>query len=295
MPETKKCPDCGTRNQITNIFCPTCGYCFVAEPEKPREPSPLQSKKGEHRLFKAVTVSVIIVLGLITGLASYLISREIERSRMVLVETGIIWKCSECGKTYKERVATMEVPKTESGDYAVETVEGECYACKYGPEVGRYEELLESLSWPDTPLSSRVEMEPAAAEFIGEHPELFPARDAGLIRDIALEEDPRRLERDFKEFAGKPVHITGNVVASETLRAGDGTEMTYLRLLPVKDQREPGVEFLIVYTGVSGLLEGDVADCYLLPVDRVNYQPADGNVSAVLCIAMFMSGGLPPP
>ncbi|MBU4174563.1 MAG: hypothetical protein KKB90_09555 [Actinobacteria bacterium] len=296
MLKTKKCPECGTQNQITNIFCPTCGYCFVPEPEKPAEPAPRETdSRGEHRLFKGVTVAVIIVLALITGLASFLISREIERSRMVMVETGTIWKCSECGNIYKKRVVTVEVPKADSDNYTVEIVEGKCFSCRYGPEVGRYQTLLESLSRPDTPLSSTVEMQPTAAEFLGEHLELFPAEDVALVRDIASEADPRLVERDFEQFAGKPIHVTGKVVASEVIKAGDGTEITYLRLIPVMGGQELEVVFLIVYPGVSGLLKGDVADCYLLPVDQVKYQSGDRNVSAVLCIAMFMSGGLTPP
>ena len=291
----KKCPECGTQNQITNIFCPTCGYCFVTEPEKPAEPeSREEDKKGEHRLFKGITVVVIVILGLITGLASFLVSREIERSRTVLVETGIIWKCSECGNDYKKHVVTVEVPKADSDNYTVETVEGKCFDCIYGPEVGRYEMLLESLSRPDTPLSSTVEMEPAAAEFLSENLELFPAEDVAPVRDIAVEEDPRRLERDFDQFAGKPIHITGKVVASEVIEAGDGTEATYLHLIPVMDGQELEVVFLIVYPGVSKLMKGDVADCYLLPADLVTYSSGDHKVSAVLCIAMFMTGGLPP-
>jgi len=293
MPEIKKCPECGTQNQITNIFCPTCGYCFVTEPEKPAEPVPTEDKKGEHRLFKGVTVVVIVILGLITGLASFLVSREIDRSRMVLVETGTIWKCSECGTIYKKHVVTVEVPKVDSDKFTVETVEGNCFSCRYGPEVGRYQTLLESLSQPDTPLSSTVEIEPAAAEFLAEHLELFPAEDVALVRDIASEEDPRLVERDFKQFAGKPIHVTGKVVASNVIEAGDGTEITYLQLIPIMGGQELEVVFLVVYPGVSSLLKGDVADCYLLPVDKVTVMYGQENVSAILCIAMFMSGGLP--
>ena len=292
----KKCPECGTLNQSTNLFCPTCGFCFVAEPEKPAEPVPrIEDRKGEHRLFKRVTVVVIIILGLITGLASFLVSREIERSQMVQVETGTIWKCSECGRTYREHVVTVDVPKGDRDDFTVETVEGKCFSCRYGPEVGRFEMLLKSLSRPDTPLSSTVEMRHAAAEFISEHLELFPTEDIALVRDIASEEDPRLVERDFEQFAGKPIHVTGRVVASEVIEAGDGTEITYLQLISIMGGQELDVALLVVYPGVSGLLKGDVADCYLLPVDQVQYKSGDDKVNAVLCIAMFMSGGLPPP
>jgi ribosomal protein L32 len=294
MSEIKKCPECGTQNQITNIFCPTCGYCFVAEPEKPAEPAPRkEDRKGEHRLFKGVTVVVIVILGLITGLASFLVSREIERSQMVQVETGTIWKCSECGDTYKKHVVTVEVPKVDSDKFTVETIEGECLSCRYGPEVGRYEMLLESLSQPDTPLSSTVEMELAAAEFLSEHLDLFPTEDVALVRDIAGEEDPRLVERDFEQFAGKPIHVTGKVVASELIDVSDGTEITYLQLVPVIGGQELEVVFLIVYPGVSSLLKGDVADCYLLPADFVTIEYGDRSENAILCIAMFMSGGLP--
>ena len=295
MPEIKKCPECGTHNQITNIFCPTCGYCFVPKPEKPVEPAfREEDKKSEHRLFKGVTVVVIIVLGLITGLASFLVSREIDRSRLVSVETGTIRKCSECGDIYKKHLVTVEVPKVDSDKFTVETVEGKCFSCRYGPEVGRYEMLLESLSRPDTPLSSTVEMEPAAAEFLSEHPELFPAEDVARVRDIAIEEDPRLVERDFEQFAGKPIHITGKVVTSEVIEAGDGTEVTYLQLIPIMSGQELEVVFLIVYPGASSLLKGDVAECYILPADKVTVRYGDRNVSGILCIAMFMSGGLPP-
>jgi len=249
MPDTKKCPDCGMLNQVTNIFCPTCGHCFIEETEKPGEAASTEpgKEKKEHRLLKGITVGVIIVLALTAGLASYLVSMEIERSRMVVVETGTVWKCSECGSIYKKRVAEVEVKKTESDKYGVETVEGVCFDCEYGPEVGRFQRVLEELSEPETPLGSTVEIEPEAALFISEHLDLFPAADVSRVSGIAVEEDPRLLERDFERFAGKPVHATGNVAASEVIDVSDGTEVTYIRLIPVTGGRELGVEFLIVY------------------------------------------------
>lgn len=288
----KKCPKCGTRNQITNMFCPTCGYSFIDEPEK-QKPEPPPDAGKNRRKYTIVAVVVIVALGLTAGLVSFLVSREIEQGRLVTVETGVIWKCSECGKIYRKRVVTVEVPKSERDDYTVETVEGKCYLCEHGPEVALIDEVLRSLSGRVGSEGGEVEMDPAAALFIAENPGLFPARDSSQVEGIAMKEDPRRVLRDFEEFAGKPIHVRGNIVASEILTADDGTKMTYLQLVPVEDGRELEVEYFIVYPGISDLLKGDVADCYLLPVDQVRYGSGGENVDAVLTVGIFLSGGLP--
>ncbi|MBN2168257.1 MAG: zinc ribbon domain-containing protein [Actinobacteria bacterium] len=293
--EVKHCPDCGTINQETNIFCPQCGHCFLDEPE------PVPERKASHgkipletnkRLVTVLAIA-IIVLAMTVGVTSFLISSEIQRSMLVTVETGTRWKCTKCGKIYRDRVEKIDVEKSESDKYGVETVPGICYECLYGEQVGRFVELLGSVTLDKRFGNAVIEMDQKAAEFIGAHPELFQGAGLDQVRDIAVDVDPRLVERNYLDYQGTLVHVEGKVTASRIVKAGDGTEITYIELTPRIEGQDLELEFIIVYFGASDVLQGDIADCYLLPVDLISYSEGQNEKRAVVSIGLYLTGELP--
>lgn len=283
----KKCPECDTQNPDTNLFCPVCGYSFLDE--KGSEIGKTGRKKGDNRrLAVGLAVTVVLLVGLTAGLISFIAVREIERSRLVPVETGVIWKCSECGEVYRERITTVYVRKEDADEYEVETVEGTCYLCRYGPEVERLQTLLETISLRTGADLNTVEIEPAAAEFINENPGLFPADGPSGLEGTVAEVDPRQVIADFGDFAGGPVHIRGEVVAVESLEAGDGTEMTYLQLEPEYEGQQEQLDYFVLYPASCSLLAGDTAEAYLLPADLVMYRSGEQDLQSVMTIGMYI-------
>jgi hypothetical protein len=282
----KECPDCGTSNQGTNLFCPVCGHSFLDEHRAPEKSRP--SERDPHRTTLLVAV-LIVFLGITAGVTSYLVSRQIELSRMVTVEAGTEWKCVRCGKIYRTRVAEFEVKRAEKEQYGVETIDGTCYTCKYGEQVGRLEYLVETLSSKGFFHGFSAEIAPQAAAFMEAHPELLPATGESQVEGIAAEEDPRKLERDFTEFAGKPVRLDCSVAVSETVKSTDGAEATFLQLVPELNGQEADVELLAIYPGRSPMLRGDRAVCYLLPTDLVRYTHGNDTRKAVLCVVLYMA------
>lgn len=282
----KECPDCGVKNDEANMFCPVCGYCFIPEKAKSESPS-----KGGGRRFVAVTAVIVVILGATAGLVSYYVSREIERSKKVVVETGTVWECRECGREYRRRVFEVEVEKKDVDRYSVEVVEGECYRCLYGPVAGGIQELLTGLSEEGFFHGQQVEMQQEAAEFIRDQEGLFPASDVGEVDSLAERIDPRRVERDFDELAGKPIYFRGKVVASETFQSDDGSEYSYLQLIPLQNGDELEAEYLVFTPNVSDPLRGDEVDCYSLPLAITQYQDDTGTHKAVVAAGMYVTVG----
>ncbi|MHB8894186.1 MAG: hypothetical protein ACYC99_03290 [Candidatus Geothermincolia bacterium] len=289
----KQCPDCSTRNQATNIFCPTCGHSFLDDTQpEPRGNDKLRNIIPGHdnrRLAIIITIVVILVLGLAAGLTSYFVSREIDRSSLVMVRSGILWKCAKCGKLYKDRVTSLSVKKSEKADYGVETVEGLCDRCKYGELVGSYQDALEYMAKNGYFHAYGMDISAGAAAFMSANPTLFPAADQGSLAAIAQQVDPRILERDFAAHAGKPVAMTAVVQLCQAVKMPDGRILTYLRLQPLWEKAPLNVEILAVYGGSTQVSRGETVSCYMLPADVVAYRSDHGDRNAVLGIVMALN------
>jgi hypothetical protein len=289
--EQKECPECGVINPETNIFCPQCGFCFIDEkkeaptPEKKRLSMEVEKNK---RLIWILAV-LIVALAIIAGVASFFISMEIQRSTLVTVQTGTRWKCLECGKFYKNRVLTIDVEKAEREKYGIETVEGTCYTCRYGEMVGEFADWIELLDYNGYFSVNPAEMSQESAEFISVHPELFPAAELEQVKEIATDVDPRKVEHDYADFTGKLIHIKGRVTKSEDVVSEAGDEITLVGLKPEVDGRELDINFVVLYSGTSDVLRGDIADCYLLPIDLVKYKEEGKESNAVITIAAFLT------
>lgn len=307
----KSCPDCDTRNTDTNLFCPECGHSFYDDEERPelkpkrvREFGPgSDAGKRERRigagpdisrLFKLIAVAVVIFLGLAAGITSFVVSREIERSSLVEVEAGTLWKCSECGKTYRDRVARLDVKKSQRYEYGIETVTGLCYDCKYGDLVGGYQDLVEGLSKKGHFAGYRMDIPEAAAIYINENPSQFPATGTDQdLRGISIEVDPRLVERDFEDYAGRPVEVGGRVTECDLVLWRDGSKATFIQLKPRNANGETDGLFLLVYKGAAPVLKGDDATCCVMPIDQVMRRSSGGEFKAVLCVAMDVKAGQP--
>lgn len=292
--EEKDCPECGLKNPKTNIFCPQCGFCFIEEKKEKEEPSSherhlLNMEVEKNKRLIRVLVVVIIVMAVFAGVASFFISMEIQRSTLVTVETGTRWQCGECGEIYKNRVTTIDVSKSESEKYGVETVEGTCYACRYGEGVGRFADWLELLYYNGYFYGSSAEISEGAAEFISANPELFPAGGLEQVAGIAADADPRLVEKDYADYTGKLIHVSGRVTTSDTVRSESGAELTYITLTPLLERQELNVNFIVLYFGDSNILRGDAVDCYLLPVDLVRYKEGEVEKNAVVTIAAYIT------
>lgn len=289
----KGCPDCGTRNQQTNLFCPTCGHAFFDDrDERGGRPSGARKRQDGRAGGLSMTLAVVFVvmLALIAGFTSFLVSREIELGRLVTVRAGTVWRCSKCGRDYRDRVMTFSVPRSEKERYAVDTVAGECYSCRYGEFTGRFEEYLERFSRRGYFMGHTAEMDTASAGFMSANQGLFPAASAREAADAAKEIDPRLLESDYRSCAGKPVGIEGRVVSVEVVEVkGGGEKLTYLVIAPRLEGRELDQEIAVIYPGVSGLLRGDAAKCYMLPLDLVRYSTPAGERRAVLAAGIHLS------
>ncbi len=262
-----------------------CGYSFIDEP-----PSGLYStgkKTGEGGRHKIVIMVVaVLVIGLGAGLVSFFVSRAIEQSSLVTVKTGIRWKCAQCGKVYKNRVVSVSVKKSESGNYQVETAVGKCDSCRYGPAAGGVQDLYEWLSGRGSFAGFMVDVADAAAAYVAAHPDLYPARDPGAAASVAVDVDPALVHKHFAEYAGKPVRVTGRVATAESVKARDGSRVTVLQLSPRWGGKEYDIDFFVVNRGDIRVVRGDVVDCRLLPVDLARYVSSKGPLKAVVCLAM---------
>lgn len=290
----KQCPDCGTRNQRTNIFCPICGFSWLEGPGRPS----LKPEKAapRHRRSLVVAIIVVVLLLMVAALVSVLATRRIESGKDVMVETGTIWKCGTCGMVYKRRVTRRLVKKAEVDKYsAVRTVEGTCYFCEYGTLVGKHQEALDLLSDQGLFHAYKMEIMPPAAQFMKDHPDLFPASGEEALSSIQVEESPKLNDRDLGELTGRPVHIRGRVVSSKEVETGTGSGLTFFDLQAYVSGSWQDVHYLVFSLSMPPLPPGEFVDCYLLPVDFLEYSEGGQSTKAVLAVAMFMEGGLPHP
>lgn len=290
----KECPRCGVINPETNLFCPQCGFCFIDEEKKEGKP-PSSDKRlltvevEKNKKLVMVLVVLIVFLAVFAGIASFLISMEIRESALVTVETGTKWKCGECGKIYKNRILTVDVKKSDSEKYGVETVEGTCYTCKYGEKVGENADWLELLYYNGYCYGSPAKISEEAARFIAANPDLFPASELEQVTAVASDVDPRLAEKDFDEYNGKLIHIEGRATTSETVKSEDGSKITYMVLKPKIEGRELNMNVVVLYEGPTEVLRDDSVDCYLLPVDLVRYKEDQTNKHAVVTIGAYIT------
>jgi hypothetical protein len=288
----KQCPDCATKNQRTNIFCPTCGHSFLDEepPERKRKGGARDIIPGEdnRRLFIIIAVVVVVVLGLAAGLTSYLVSREIDRSSLVMVKSGVRFKCVKCGKLYKDRVANLAVKKSKKEDYGVENVEGLCDACKYGALAGSFQDALEYMSKKGYFHGFAIDIAEPAAQFLSANPALFPAADPASAAAISATVDPTVIGRSFNQYAGKPVAMEGKVLATQTVQVPGGAKLAYLQFQPVGEKGPLNVEYLIIYNGSQQVTAGQTLTAYMVPTDVVTYRSKQGDKKAVLNVAMAL-------
>jgi hypothetical protein len=291
----KQCPECSTRNQRTNIFCPTCGHSFLDDPPPPRKRVSRELIPGEdnHRLFMIVAIVIVVVLGLAAGLTSYIVIRQIDKGRQVIVSSGVRWKCIKCGKVYSEQVSQLSVPKADKEDYGVATAEGLCAACKYGALVGYYQDTLAYMARKGYFHGFGIDIAEPAAGFIVLNPTLFPATDMKKVASISTAADPRAIEKDFAAYAGKPVLITAKVKSAAAVKLPGGEKITYLQVQPTWNKSPVQLDYLAVYKGTAQLKAGEMVDCYMLPTDLVNYNSKQGQHRAVLGIAMAISAQKP--
>lgn len=304
----KQCPDCSTKNQRTNIFCPSCGHSFLDDPppekEKWQRVRRVVPGQDNRRLSLIVAIVIIIVLGLGAGLTSYFVSREIDRSSLVPVKSGIKWKCEKCGRVYKDRVGTVSVKKSTKADYGVETVIGVCDTCKYGKVAGFYQDALEQLAEKGYFHGFGIDIADQAAAYIAAHPELFPtpASEMGKLAQIAPEADPRTVEKEFDSWAGKPVTIIGEVEDLRVVKVAPDRSVTYLQIKPYARGEEPvDLEVIAIYDstasseppstsqGYEPLSKGQKVVCFLLPADLVSYRAPHGDRKALLGIALAVA------
>ncbi len=269
-----------------------CGHSFVdgssARPGRTSAAARERSRPGARSTAAAVVV--VATLALLAGLTSFFVSRSIELSRLVTVQAGTIWKCSKCGREYRNRVMTFSVPRSERDRYTVETVEGECYTCRYGEFTGRFADYLERFSREGYFLGYPAEMDAHAAEFMSANQALFPAGSAEAAAAAAADVDPRALERDFPDHAGKPVHLAGRVVSSQVVEVkGSGTRLTYLVIAPRLGGRDLDQGIGVIYPAVSQLMKGDIARCYLLPLDIVRFTADQGEKQMVLTAGIYLT------
>jgi len=282
----KECPDCGASNQPTNLFCPLCGHSFIDEQNGQAFPRQKRSEKWSQRRVVAAVLLVVLIVGASAGFVSYFVSRAIENGKLVTVEAGTIWKCSRCGKIYKDRVFKLNVKKSESGNYEVETVDGLCYNCKYGADAGKVQILFEWLSHEDYFHGFMIDVEDASAAYIASHPGFFPAADPRPVAGLADEVAPQLVERDFSSYTGKPVSVTGKVTSLEVIKGVDGSKTTFMEMLPRYGGKEYDVEYFVIYRGGLPVKSGDVVCFALLPVDLARYMSAGVRRNAVVTIAL---------
>lgn len=272
-----------------------CGNSFVPDPKKTEEAGDSKPEKKRTRKKRALTkrpmmlaAVVIVVLGLVAGLVSFMVSREILRSREVAVVTGTEWKCTDCDRIYKKRVLRLTVPSKDAADYTIEVTDGKCQACLYGPLAGRFQDFFESLSENGFFHGYTVDVEPEAAVFIEQHADLLPAQSEQQVAPLATELTPVMLGPEFSGYAGRPVVTKGRVVYLQVLAAADGTSSTYLELTPVINGVEQKTNVRAFYPGQVELAEGDSVVMYMLPVDVVRYGSGEGARAELLGLALFI-------
>lgn len=290
----KECPKCGVINPETNIFCPQCGFCFIDD-EKKEEKHPSAEKRllgmevEKNKKLIRVLVVLIIIIAVFAGVASFLISMEVQESTLVTVETGTSWKCSECGEIFKNRILTVDVKKSESEKYGVETVSGICYKCRYGEKAGEIADWLELLYYNGYFYDSPAEISDKAAQFISANPELFPASGQDQVEAVAVDVDPRLVRKDYDEYNGKLIHVEGRVTTSETVKSEDGSKITYMVLKPEAESQELNINFVVIYQGAADVLQDDSVDCYLLPIDSIKYKDGEIYKHAIITIAAYLT------
>lgn len=295
----KQCPDCAGKNQETNLFCPMCGHSFIDDPvgggragregDAEGKSKPVVKGVENRRLITIIAIVVVVFLGLGAGLTSYLVSREIDRSSLVTIQSGLLWKCSKCGRIYKNTVRPFNVEKSERYDYGIETVTGLCSTCKYGPLVGSYQDILEYLSKKNYFGGFALDLAEPAAIFMNAKQGLFSTADPNQAAAVSATVDPRLVERDFDSYSGKPVAVKGKITSEQIVRMPDGSKVTYMELQPLGDSGPLDVSFLVVYKGLAPVFMDDTVQCYLMPTALVTYNSKKASKRVVLCVALYMT------
>lgn len=228
-----------------------CGHSFIDEPLSGLYSTGKKTGEGGRRKIVILVVAVLVI-GMGAGLVSFFVSRAIEQSSLVTVMTGIRWKCAQCGKVYKNRVVSVNVKKSESGNYQVETVAGKCDSCRYSPAAGGVQDLFEWLSGKGSFAGFMVDVEDAAAAYVAAHPDMYPARDPSAVASLAVDVDPVLVHKQFAEYAGKPVHVTGRVATVESVKATDGSRVAVQQVSPRWGGKEYNIDFFVVNRGDTG-------------------------------------------
>jgi hypothetical protein len=271
------------------MFCPSCGLCFldVEKSEKAGRKHYVVIEK-EKRMLAAALIAVILTLAIVAGVTSYLLMREIQRSALIIVKSGAVWRCTVCGKIYKDRVITLEIEKGKQDQYSVETVDGICNRCKYGAQVGLFDDYLKVLSKSRVFHNIPVEIDNPAVTFIAGNGTLFPAASPDIITPVAVNVSPGKVVHDFKNFEGKPLQIYCTVLSSEVFKAGDGSKISVIRTRSVNGEKRTSPDYVILYPGEMKLEKGAMVNCYLLPIKVLHFKTARGAASEIVAMGMFL-------
>ena len=254
---------------------------------QPVAPAAVQKPPGKmsrvldfiRRHWKAALIIGVAVLVVAGGLIGFFAWKTANDNKIVSVESGTIWVCTQCGKEYKNDVETVQVKNKDKSQYKVVTKkEGVCDTCAFGPTGYKFKTLFDTLNSSEY-FKTAVEIPQPAKDFIKAHPECFPAASQGVADSFTNPVDPRLVNRDYTQYTGGLVKVYGSVIKTESIPFGDG-KLTFLQISPENSSDS----WFVFYPGDTDVLDQDYGNFWVLPMDTTQYEATMGTRTALVTI-----------
>lgn len=245
------CPKCGKAVPDGAVHCPNCGEAMqVTQVPNPQQVPVAQPPKKKGKK-KWIIIGVVVVI-----LAIMMFGGD-----------------SDSGSSSSGTTASSGTTQSDTTQPAEDSKSDD-----------KTDSALEQYQWIAENAATTFTIPDSAAAFITAHPDFFPGNEnnTGAMSDCATYEVTYpMLAKSAKKYSDKLIDVYGYVVKIEETE--DGTK-TFIRI-----QDTDGNNYIAYYLGSIEIFEQDEVNCYLLPLDNIQFENMDRNYTdAIACAAAYI-------
>ena len=250
------CPKCGKAVPDGAVHCPNCGEAMqVTQVPNPQQVPVAQppKKKGKKKWIIIGVVVVILAIMMFGG-------------------------DSDSGSSSSGTTASSGTTQSDTAQPAEDSTSSDSKSeDKTASALEQYQWIAENCSTPYT-------IPDQAAAFITAHPDFFPGNSSntGAMGDnCTYDVTYPMLAKSAKKYSDKLINFVGYVYDID--ESDDGT-VTYIHL-----NDSDGNNYIAYYLGSIEIFEQDEVNCYLLPLDNVQFENIGGGYTqAIACAAAYV-------
>lgn len=250
------CPKCGKEVPNGAAHCPNCGQTVqITQVQNPQQVPMAQppKKKGKKKWIIIGVVVVILAIMIFGG-------------------------GSDSSKPADSKPASNDTAQSDTAQPAEDSKSSDSKSDTQTASA------LEQYQWIAENAATTFTIPDQAAAFITAHPDFFPGNESntGAMSDCATYEVTYpMLAKSAKKYSDKLIDVYGYVVKIEETE--DGTK-TFIQI-----QDTDGNNYIAYYLGSIEIFEQDEVNCYLLPLDNIQFENMDRNYTdAIACAAAYI-------